>query len=289
MPKRLRNIVLGVTISLLSKMLNPPPHQGTPRDDSNNPAAEQIKRVTDTFDSYARHREAAEAKNSKHNRKIRWWTRRATIGAWIYTAITALIFVVTIRSIQEARRATHAASRAADAASRQADISADTEKRQLRAFVVASAVGSLENFVRDGAPRSTVTFENVGQTPVYSGKWKSGFGVLPYPQIEEPTWPDCQFIASANGFDSFFGRQTIPDKTASWRLTQEHIDRINIGDEAIYFEGRFCYEDIFTDQHYTDFCFVWPGNGHGGLSAPYYCQKGNGGDRTPPRAGLSRP
>jgi hypothetical protein len=287
--KRLGHIVLGTAITLLIEMLNPPPHQVGQRSGTNNPTAEQINRMATAFETYTRQNETAEAKTTKHNRKIRWWTRFASVVALAYFFATLAILIVSIRSIQEARRATLVANRAANIASRQADISADTEKRQLRAYVVASAVGPLENFTRDGALHSTVTFDNVGQTPVYAGKWDSGFGVLQYPQNGEHAWADCQSIVRGEGFVSFFGRQTIPDKTASWQLTQEFINRINEGVRAIYFVGRFCYEDIFADQHYTDFCFVWHGDGKGGLKAPYYCNKGNNGDQTAPQADLPRP
>jgi hypothetical protein len=235
------------------------------------------------FEAYTRQNEATEAKTAKHNRKIRRWTRVATTFAIAYTLVTGVILGASIRSVHEARRAVSVANRAADAATRQASIAEDTEKRQLRAYVVAASIGHLENFVPNGTLHATVTFENVGQTPVYSGKWKSGFGILPYPQSEEPTWPDCQsIIKEEGGFTSFFGRQTTPDKTASWQLTQGYIDRVNAKDRAIYFLGRFCYEDIFTVPHHTDFCFVWTGNGQGGLNEPDYCHKGNYGDRSPP-------
>lgn len=105
-----------------------PSDQSAPRSNANNQASEQIHRVANTFEAYTCDQKAADAKNAKNNRKIRRWTRAATVGAIAYTIISAFILIITIRSVYEA-------GRAADAASRQANISNDTEWKQLRAYV----------------------------------------------------------------------------------------------------------------------------------------------------------
>jgi hypothetical protein len=140
-------------------MSEPPPDQRSPRSHGNNPAAEYQKRIADTFDSYARQHEAAEAKNSEHNRNIGWWTRRGAIAAWIYTAITALIFVLTIRSVQEA-------GRAVDAATFQASVAKDTEIRQLRAYVFVDDIW-LHGINSSNGPETYIRIKNSGVTPSY--------------------------------------------------------------------------------------------------------------------------
>jgi hypothetical protein len=116
-------------------MSDPPPDKSATRRYSDNPTANEISQVAVTLDSYAGDRKAADDQTAEHNGKIHWWTRAGTIGSWIYTFITALVLIASIRSIQEARRATHYASKAAEAATKQAIVAADTEKRQLRAYV----------------------------------------------------------------------------------------------------------------------------------------------------------
>ena len=114
------------------EMSDPPPDQRTPRSGGYDPTAEQIKRVAATFEAYVSQNQTGHAQTTKHNRKIRRWTRFATIGAVAYTLITASILVATIRSIQEARRATHAATA-------QAEIARDSEIVSNRAYVTSTA------------------------------------------------------------------------------------------------------------------------------------------------------
>jgi hypothetical protein len=97
-------------------MSDPPPHQRAAASERDNPTAEQIKRVATAFEAYTSQNETAQAKTSKHNRKVRWWTRFASIVALAYSVITATILLATILSIHETRRATRAANRAAAAA-----------------------------------------------------------------------------------------------------------------------------------------------------------------------------
>jgi hypothetical protein len=161
-------------------------------------------------------------------------------------------------------------------------VTRDQERRQLRAYVVVNTVSGMENFQINGRLKSAIVFENVGQTPVYDGKWLAGLNVRSYlpaiPNIE------CAAIAkSPQGFVSFFGKTSNPEKSAPENepLTEPVINEINAGISTIYFIGRFCYQDIFRDQHWTDFCVMWTTDGQRGLNAPKYCLSGNDGDRTP--------
>ena len=229
-------------------MSDPPPDQRTPRSGGDNPTAEQINRVAATFEAYASQGEATQAKTTKHNRKIRRWTRAATIGALVYTLITATILITTIRSIQETQRATHIASRAADAATAQAKISEDTEKRQLRAYVfVDKASVTLDGLTL----RGVVDLKNAGQTPAYDLVVKS---LLQTDEAGKPFIPKPfdkveldRTILGPGG--SVYPRSELtipPDNTVA-------IPALKKGQAVIYMVGQARYRDAFDRDWILDF------------------------------------
>jgi len=124
---------------------NPPRHQDGERGNDHYPPREGQRRIADALQTFAGDYKASEAEATKHNRKIRRWTRAATIGAWIYTLITVGILVFSILGVREA-------GRAADAATNQAQTSADTEERQLRPYL----------FVQPGAWSGSLSAETGG-------------------------------------------------------------------------------------------------------------------------------
>ena len=66
-------------------------------------------------------------------------------------------------------------------------------------------------------------------------------------------------------------------------VSDQDLSGVSSGDKHVYFYGRYCYEDIFFDGHWTDFCAVWKSDGKGGLNAqPDNCPIGNEADRTKP-------
>jgi hypothetical protein len=105
------------------------------------------------FEAYTREQKAANAKAEKHNRKIRRWTRAATVGAILYTFVSGLIFVLTIRGVHEA--------------SRQADISRDNEIVSNRAFIISNSVKLVSYGDPSNKERSWIIapiLENVGNS-----------------------------------------------------------------------------------------------------------------------------
>jgi hypothetical protein len=119
--------------------------------------------VAAAFECYTAQSKADHGKTSKHNRKVRRWTRFASIITLLYFLATVAIFIASIRSIQEAGRATHYASKAAIAATDQATTAADMERRQLRAYVGA-ADASISN-ARADVPKIHIFLKNFGSTP----------------------------------------------------------------------------------------------------------------------------
>lgn len=162
-------------------------------------------------------------------------------------------------------------------ASQQAvSVARDTEKRQLRAYVIVSAQ-KITNVGESERPHIQAIFENMGQTPVYDSVWTSGIGVRGYPSFErtEKTWDQCSSILDKpNNQKWYFGKNALPDTDASDFITGPQLANVQNGKSAIYFIGRVCYRDIFRDIHYTDFCIFWAWD-KGGLGPAIYCRKGN--------------
>jgi hypothetical protein len=226
-----------------------PPGRGSSSSDRNSLATEQVRRVADALYAYTRQREAAEAKNSKHDRKIRWWTRRQTIGAWIYTAITALIFVAGILSIQEARRAS-------DAASKQASISEDTEERQLRAYI-----GPVDAFPDRFEVGQNINFhiavKNFGNTPAVHFHLKSNEGIEPRSadysyQIQEYRLQHTVQSVTIYPKDQ---RAFLAPATSNNLVTEPQFTGVRGGNSVIVFYGTLYYDDSFGKVRGSDFCY----------------------------------
>ncbi len=152
----------------------------------------------------------------------------------------------------------------------------DTEKRQLRAYVIIKT-NELEKFGEGNFAQSIV--ENVGQTPVYNGSWLSGINVSGYPMAGIGENADCKVIMSQPDAGRwFFGKFIYPDKDRKTAFTVDEIKSIKDGIAAVYFHGRICYVDIFNETRYTDFCMYWKWQ-NGSLAPANYCPRGNGADQ----------
>ena len=239
-------------------MSEPPPDQRPPRPSSDNPAADHVNRVAAAFETYSSNQKAADAKHAKHNRKIRRWTRVATVGAIVYTLVTGAILIATIRSIHEARRAVRTASRAADAATRQAEIAEDTEKRQLRPYV-GTIPGMVENFGDPGRQRFTLTVENFGNTPAYdvgslisyNGVYKN-ISVVVGPECGNPAIKQLVSLFPKGDFKFYFG-------TPTYTIPKDQFDSVLNGHLIYAYWGTICYRDAFNAVHYTNYCWSWSG------------------------------
>jgi hypothetical protein len=74
----------------------PPISDDGPRIDGHKPPTDEHERVSAALHAYAANQKADQAKKTTHDRKIRRWTRAATLGTYVYTVITAFILGVSI-------------------------------------------------------------------------------------------------------------------------------------------------------------------------------------------------
>jgi hypothetical protein len=232
-------ILADVSHAKEAKMSNPPPDQHASRNGGDYPSAEQIERMASAFEAYARSEETASGRQTKHNRKIRRWTRVATFGAIAYTLITAGILVLTIRSVQEA-------GRAADAASRQANISSDTAKKQLRAYVFVDSIG-IREISNPAGPETWVNIKNSGLTPAYGLFHDNWYIIGEYPLKHPlPVITPLRVSASSNYSFSELGPGVTHYKIRRHAfVTPLEIARLSAGASVIYFYGLVTFTDAF--------------------------------------------
>jgi hypothetical protein len=156
-------------------------------------------------------------------------------------------------------------------------VAKDTEKRQLRAYVIFRPNG-LERFEPNDIGHVQAVLENVGQTPVYDGTWSSGISVLPSGQIVNVALEPCESIMRAPDARRFyFGKVAYPDKDRDRVFSVDEINDIKIGTSTLLFIGRVCYRDIFKEVHRTDFCVRWRWAGNN-LGPATFCENGNDAD-----------
>jgi hypothetical protein len=136
-------------------------------------------------------------------------------------------------------------------------IAKDTEKRQLRAYVVIGRM-DLQRFGVGNIAHVEGLIENIGQTPAHDAGWQSGINILDY--RVEPTfrYDDCSVIRKLPEYPRWsFGKNSPVDKDRLTAFTTDEINHIQNGMAAIYLHGRLCYLDIFEEEHFTDFCVYW--------------------------------
>jgi hypothetical protein len=153
------------------------------------------------------------------------------------------------------------------------------EARRLRPYVVVQRLTPVKNYGAGQIPTVNIELENMGQTPVYDLAWQSGMRAADYPETgSNAHFSDCDAMMSGPYVKSFFGPRLSLPKNDAAALSADDIQAISGHHKALYLQARFCYRDIFGDEHWTDFCAMWMGDGDG-LDNPTMCKYGNDADR----------
>jgi hypothetical protein len=130
----------------------------------------------------------------------------------------------------------------------------DTERRSLRAYVLANKA-QIENFGIDRLISGTVELKNSGLTPSYRTRTYINIDAVSFPrtvQFPKIKVGTAEIIISPGG---------EPELTAKLEklLSKEQIDKITAGDGAIYLFGATTYFDAFSTLHCTRFRFLVSG------------------------------
>jgi hypothetical protein len=233
----------------------------------------------------------AAPENEHHQRDLVKWTKWLAICTG---ALALATFIVALFSVIGSLDT----GKLAEAARDSADTAKLTAKAQLRAYAIAGFPTGLDNFAEKGKLKTHGSIENVGQTPVYDLAWIGTLVLADYPVISVGAFPDCSNVRQLpNGFNTFFGKAIALDLQAEWQLSDDQIEKVLSGNSAVVFIGRMCYEDIFRDEDYTNFCFQWHGEGeldaqtgrYRQIGKAAFCARGNEADRAQPSAPINLP
>jgi hypothetical protein len=210
----------------------------TAHEGHNTPDNEQ-DRVANALNAYARDQQAYQAYTAKHNRKIRRWTRAATIGAIIYTLITAFILVTSVYLAKRTRESYTAVQ---------------------RAFVYPSSIALSSNVE---SVNLQIVWQNSGNTPTVDlSIYVSGClmknepdKTFTFPEVDER----CNKIARPNIINSLLGPK-YPIPSVAVGLPIASIPAVNSHDRALYIWGWARYNDIFdaksSHMHITRVCIA---------------------------------
>lgn len=200
---------------------------------------------------------ADEAEKKAAERHMEW----LTVALTLIGALQLLVFwyqALKLRqTVRDGRLAIGTATEAANAAKRQSELTADTAKRQLRAYI---GVASAQVHYDSGRPEDCfieVRIKNYGQTPAYDVISKWGEHVREWPLTSQlPAIPEIPHsIAPLPP-----GRESIQRVPISHLNTWEE-EQLKAGCGGIYFWSLVTYVDVYGDSHLTRVQLVCEGDG----------------------------
>ena len=188
------------------------------------------------------------------------------------------------KATDEAKTATAEAHRQADAAEKQVEVTQNTAEQQLRSYVIINTMvnpytgNEIENVKLNGLAKFNIRIADVGQTPVYNLVFQGTMAIEKEPRVS--SWDNCSVIYALPGNGpQFFGKETSNTLPGKDPFTQSQIDGIMQGDYKIILAGRACYQDVFKEQRWTDFCFLWGWDmDKNTLGKSEFCKVGNEAD-----------
>jgi hypothetical protein len=151
----------------------------------------------------------------------------------------------------------------------------DAARHQLRAHIVVQPE-QLPALEEGAQPRVQGSYYNIGRTPAYDQGSTSHLVVAEYPLARVFAEEECDKETTAVKRKNkwFVGKVPHLPTMRKEPFTTTEIEAIKQGQAAVYFYGRVCYADIFSESHRTDFCLLWKWDG-GRFSPGLYCAQGN--------------
>jgi hypothetical protein len=139
-------------------------------------------------------------------------------------------------------------------------VAADSESRQLRAYV-GVVPGDVEDF---GGPNQRLTLirKNYGQTPAYDvGASVVGVTIVkasgPAAIVIPPS--GCG-VPSVYGLITMFPSMTLPlSIDIKENFSKNELALVQLGESGFVYYGTVCYHDAFGESHYTNYCWMYKG------------------------------
>jgi hypothetical protein len=171
--------------------------------------------------------------------KVETWLRRLSEPL---TVVTLLLFVATVGLVWETRDLVKDAREASE--------------RQLRAYVLPTSRGQIDDFGIEKPIKATLEFKNSGQTPAYKLHIRMLItaGTFPLPYLPpEPDDPEVRIILGP-GTTYMMVAQMVRT------LNLEQMNQIKAGSAAVYVLGTIDYWDAFDKHWCTRFRYFMGGN-----------------------------
>lgn len=197
-----------------------------------------------------------------------WWLRLETIFLGLTLAVAVVGAVGAVAAVKHTRR--------------QADIAADTERRQLRAYleVRSSGITDFRHEIADAVVNLRV--ENMGQTPARRlvSRITVAIGHPPFEGTMRETLLSLQSLTenvTSNDMSVGRGAPRSMHHTVERNWVTSHAAQLEHPDHRIFVVGAIAYEDIFGTRHSTAFCH-WYRAGRTGRGDAHYHDIGNDAD-----------
>jgi hypothetical protein len=172
--------------------------------------------------------------------RVETWLRRLSEPL---TVVTLLLFVATVGLVWETRVLVNDAR--------------ESSERQLRAYVLPTSRGQIDDFGIEKAIKATLEFKNSGQTPAYKLRIKMliSAGTFPLPKNlpPEPIDPKIRLILGPGTTYMTVAQMVRP-------LNLEEMNQIKAGIAAVYVFGEIDYWDAFDRHRCTRFRYFMGGN-----------------------------
>jgi hypothetical protein len=235
-------------------------HRQSGSGDERRRRAAEERQIAGAINSLHRDYNAAQKKARENDEEHIKWNRRTAKAAICYSVLTGLLLGAAGFSVYQAWSAIGEASRAADAATNQANVAADTEERQLRAYLyVLPGLVKVEQHA-DGSIRVTVkpTVKVFGQTPagMVLPMWDVKIGDYPIPA-------NFPFVAGAGQATAVItpGQDPVFIAEKSLDLAKDDVAALKADKKRVYQAGTVAYVDVFGKARYTNFCRNAPFDG----------------------------
>jgi len=188
-----------------------------------------------------------------------WWHQVRALWVGVAVGVATLIAAGTAGLI--AYWAYEATSAAVIEARKQVNVAEDTEKRQLRAYLIATGV----RFERDAAGQLKLGQEQNGSYELLIDYDIVNEGITPAYGVQQIVAVQYPFNGTIDnkewatpGVSAYVGRQHTFGPIRTRPFTKDQIDAIRLGKGGPFaFAGQMKYRDIFKREWPTNFCFMW--------------------------------
>lgn len=180
----------------------------------------------------------------------------AGLGAVAGVCIAYRAFLTSIEAVNEAKRQ-------AKAAEDQIEVAKDTERRQLRAYVMVES--SAVSINADGLPVVRIAVKNFGSTPAYDFRHWACAVIRKFPDQEKDFLKNSLLVQAAEApksliapggliFKDYVG---VCDRANESPVLKEEIAAVREGSKEIFTVGVIKYRDAFRVEHVTHYRRAW--------------------------------